>query len=130
MDGQVGRLVRALERLGLGEKTSWIVLADHGGHEKNHWLLIPEDMTVPFLLSGWGVRKGGWLGNEVTVLDVAPTAAALLGVPPPVGLDGRILAQALTFDPEPPSSETNAIEPVRRRGVQRVKDVLSQWSPF
>jgi hypothetical protein len=51
-------------------------------------------MNAVFVAAGAGLRKGLRLG-EINNLDVAPTAAALLGMEMPAA-DGRVLSEALT----------------------------------
>ena len=59
-----------------------------GGHGST------RELEVPFLLSGAGIRRGV-APDAPNVVDVAPTIAALLGVPPPDQADGRVLAEAM-----------------------------------
>jgi len=89
-DGQIGRLVAAL-----GDGDVILVSSDHGGHDRGHGTDSAEDMTVPLLLNGAGVRRGVELRTPVTLLDIAPTVAALLGIPAHQGWEGRVLVEAL-----------------------------------
>lgn len=52
------------------------------------------DAHVPVLFYGAGVRPGRY-DTFARVVDMAPTLAALLGVPPTEPLDGRVLQEAL-----------------------------------
>jgi len=66
----------------------WFIrsVADHGSpHE--------YDTHVPLILMGPGVRAGRHAGR-VGVVDLAPTLARLLDVPPLEPLDGRVLTEA------------------------------------
>jgi hypothetical protein len=130
VDRELGRLRQGLDELGLREETSWLLTADHGGHGKNHGDDVPEDRLVPFVLSGRGVPGGVDLGQGVEILDVAPTAAALLGVAPPVGLGGRAVAAGLLDPPPAPDPEVNDIPPPGRSLASRVRDMVSSWNPF
>jgi predicted AlkP superfamily pyrophosphatase or phosphodiesterase len=58
---------------------SLIVTADHGGHGRHHGTDIPEDMTIPLLCCGKVFAPGGTFENAC-ILDIAPTAAKLLGL--------------------------------------------------
>ena len=69
-----------------------IIAADHGGHERMHGCDIPEDMTVPLLLSGKHFAPGKKL-DGVSVVDIAPTVAELIGVLPPREWEGRALTR-------------------------------------
>ena len=66
-----------------------LVLADHGGHERTHGLVIPEDMIIPVMIHGAG--EVGQMTQTVSIKDIAPTIAALMGCPVPKEWEGRNL---------------------------------------
>ena len=66
------------------------VTADHGGHERNHGVDIPEDMTIPVFALGKDFAPGKALEN-VSILDFAPTVTKLLGVEPDGDWEGKPL---------------------------------------
>lgn len=70
---------------------SLIILADHGGHERSHGTTLPEDMTIPVCAFGPEFLPGHEFAGEVSIKDVAPTVAKLLGVKPPREWEGRPL---------------------------------------
>ncbi len=96
IDAVLGTLRTGLSERGLAARISWLITADHGGHGKTHGTNLPEDKRVPFVLSGSGVKRGYRIEAPVSVCDLAPTATRLLGRPVPPGLDGRVLAEALS----------------------------------
>lgn len=53
-----------------------------------------EDAHVPVVFWGAGIRAGRY-GEFARVVDIAPTIAELLGVPPLERLDGHVLTRAL-----------------------------------
>ena len=53
-----------------------------------------DDAHVPIVIWGAGVRAGRYDGR-VSVVDLAPTLAWLIGVPPQEPVQGRVLAEAL-----------------------------------
>lgn len=59
--------------------------------------------------------RGGAEVSTVSMLDVAPTVLALLGVAPPTDVDGRVATELLS-GPPPPVSEPPA--PTPERGEQ------------
>jgi predicted AlkP superfamily pyrophosphatase or phosphodiesterase len=75
VDAQLGRLIEVLPA-----ETTLIVHADHGGHERTHGTELPEDMTIPYFLMGPGIPAERQLEADVSLLDTAPTVAAVLGV--------------------------------------------------
>ena len=67
-----------------------------GGTRASHG--STQELEVPFLLSGAGIRRGA-VPDGPSLVDVAPTIAALLGVTPPDDVEGRVLTEVL----DPPS---------------------------
>lgn len=85
---------RAVEQAGLADSTVIIVSADHGGHDKTHGLDIPDDMLIPWIAWGKGVKKGHTITGKVTTYDTAATALWLLDVPIPAEFDGKPVTEA------------------------------------
>lgn len=56
----------------------------------NHGSPYPADRNVPLVFYGPGIEKGR-ISGEVATVDLAPTLAEHLGIPPPKVLDGRAL---------------------------------------
>lgn len=67
-----------------------IVIADHGGHDRTHGTDMPEDMTIPVIITGGPFKAGAKLEN-VSLKDIAPTVAALLGVEAAPEWEGKVL---------------------------------------
>ena len=86
VDGSLGTLLGALP-------TDYAVFvnSDHGGHERSHGADIPEDMTVPWIAAGPGIRQGLEIQLPVSLLDTAPTIARLLGLKPHTDWEGRCI---------------------------------------
>lgn len=93
-DQALGQLLTTLEGAGLLAETAFLVLADHGGHDHDHAAGLPEDITIPWLLSGPGVRPGYRIVSPVSVLDTAPTLLHLLGLAAPAEWQGRPVLEA------------------------------------
>ena len=89
VDGALGTLRHALPA-----EAATLLTSDHGGHGRNHGTKKAEDLTVPWILNGPGVRRGYELENEVTLLDVAPTLAHILGLAPHSAWEGRCVTEA------------------------------------
>lgn len=69
---------------------SVLITADHGGHELDHGDNIPEDMTIPITCHGPMFEKGKKL-TDVSIIDIAPTIAEILGIDPDPEWEGRSL---------------------------------------
>ncbi len=100
-DDQVGPFLAAVERLGLGDRTIIVLLADHGEEFGEHGgmghgrTLYREVLQVPLLVWAPGLVAAGRIATPVSLLDVAPTLLDLLGLPPDKSYDGASLAAAL-----------------------------------
>jgi predicted AlkP superfamily pyrophosphatase or phosphodiesterase len=68
-----------------------VVTADHGGHDTGHGLDNPDDVTIPLVMAGPAVTARGRLDGRVSILDIAPTIAAWMGVDAPANWVGRAL---------------------------------------
>ena len=71
-----------------GDEYRVIVMADHGGHERSHGSTMPEDMTVPFFFLGEGFAPGREV-DGLSLLDIAPTIADIMGISPEREWEGR-----------------------------------------
>jgi predicted AlkP superfamily pyrophosphatase or phosphodiesterase len=86
-DEAIGRLLAELDARTLRGETLIIITADHGGHDTTHGSSLPEDMTIPWIASGPGIRPGA-LTTTVHTMDTAATAAFALGLEIPSEWDG------------------------------------------
>lgn len=89
VDGLIGRLLAAIP-----PETVTIIHSDHGGHERTHGTEMPEDMLIPYMIGGKGVRPGYVIQRPVSLLDTAPTVAHLLNVPPVREWEGTPITEA------------------------------------
>jgi uncharacterized sulfatase len=101
-DAQVGRLMEAMDRLKLWDKTVVIFVGDHGYHlgERGWWnknTLFDRSCRAPFLLIAPGV-KPAVCRSLVEFLDIYPTVAELCSLPAPSTVKGTSL-RPLIDDP-------------------------------
>jgi hypothetical protein len=92
-DAEVGRVLAAVERLGMRDSTVVIVSADHGGQGLNHGPEDPRSRTIPWIVNGPKVRKNFDLTQiadlDVRTEDTCATACWLLGLALPANFDGK-----------------------------------------
>ena len=93
-DQALGQVIQAIKDAGIADSSVVIVTADHGGHDKTHGLDIPDDMHIPWIAWGKGVKKNFTITAPVTTFDSAATALWLLDVPLPAAFDGKPVTSA------------------------------------
>lgn len=93
-DQAVGMVLSKLEQARLRERYAILVLADHGGHDTDHGTDSPEDMIIPWILNGQGIKRGHALSGTVQLVDTPATIAHLLGLESPPEWEGHIIHEA------------------------------------
>jgi len=109
VDGEVGRLVDALDDLDLAGRTVVVLTGDHGESlgehgEVTHGVFNYESTIRIPLLIRWpdrntfeeaGLRRGVRPGSQVREVDIVPTALDLIGLPPLPDGEGESLVPLL-----------------------------------
>jgi predicted AlkP superfamily pyrophosphatase or phosphodiesterase len=92
---QVGRLDDAVGTLidQLPTDVTVLIESDHGGHDRIHGTDLPEDMTIPWMVSGPGIKKNYEITSPVSLLDTAPTLARILSLTPHPNWEGRCIEE-------------------------------------
>jgi len=93
-DSLIGGILDTLETAGLRKKTIILVTADHGGKGTRHGGNSPEELEIPWILNGPGVRRGVELRSPVNTFDTAPTLAFIFGLDPPACWIGKPVREA------------------------------------
>ena len=102
MDAQVGKVMDALKKAGLEEKTIVIFTSDHGYHlgEHDFWAKVSlrdESAGVPLIISVPHQNAAGEVcASPVELVDVYPTLVAACGLEARVKVDGLSLMPLLT----------------------------------
>ncbi|HEY2840808.1 MAG TPA: sulfatase [Pirellulales bacterium] len=94
MDAQVGRVIEALDKLGLADNTIIVMTSDHGYHMYQHGLwqkmtLFENSARVPLIIAApRAAGNGKSTASLAELVDFYPTLADLCGVSAPAYLDG------------------------------------------
>ncbi len=100
-DDEFGKFLTFLTQRGLFDKSILIVSSDHGemfekgfrGHGGPY--LYQPLIHVPLIIHLPGETRGQRIGINVSHVDIAPTILDILGVKPPMWMDGRSFKAAL-----------------------------------
>lgn len=99
VDAAIGRIMETLKSSGELAATAIIVTADHGGNGRQHYVHsmpdTPENVRIPWICVGPGVKSGLVIERPLRTFDTAPTALKFLGLPIPAGIDGRPVDEVL-----------------------------------
>lgn len=102
-DQALKKIRDAVQAAGIADSSVFILTADHGCHDikdKNgatkgaHGTSSPDDVTIPWIAWGSGVKQGFNITTPVVQYDTAATALWLLGVAVPDSFWGRPVAAA------------------------------------
>lgn len=125
IDAQVGRLLDALDQIGIADQTIVVFWSDHGYHLGEHngiWqkrTLFEEGARAPLIIRAPGRSGNGTACTRIVeFVDLYPTLTELAGVEAPSDLDGRSLLPLL----DDPLTQWNsyAITQVLRPADQRL----------
>ncbi len=103
-DYSVGRLLGALDRLGLAEDTLVVYTTDHGEMLFEHGMVQKQNffepsVRVPLIFRHRPrIEAGGVVAGGANLIDLFPTFCQWTGVEAPAGLEGRSLATQLQGD--------------------------------
>jgi arylsulfatase A-like enzyme/Flp pilus assembly protein TadD len=110
-DEILGQFVRFLKERDLYDRALVIFLSDHGeglndhGEDEHGVLLYREAIHVPLMVKfPKARRRGETVRDPVALVDVFPTVAEVVGLPPPANLAGRSLVAHLRTPAGPADS--------------------------
>ncbi len=93
-DSLIGRIVQSTKDAGIFEETLFLVTSDHGGIGYGHGGETLEEMEIPFILYGKGVKQGHKISHPVYTYDNAATCAFALNIERPYAWIGRPVKSA------------------------------------
>jgi len=103
LDRETGRLLAAIDRLGLAENTVVVFASDNGffwgEHQRGGTGRWPyeESIRIPFIVRAPGfVKNPGRRADQMILnIDLAPSLLEMAGLPTPEGMEGRSFVPAL-----------------------------------
>ena len=89
VDSQIGQIVQAVKDAGIYDDTILILTSDHGGVGKGHGGNHPDELNIPVVYCGKGVKQNYEIPSVVMQFDVASTIAYIFGIEQPQEWRGR-----------------------------------------
>lgn len=102
-DAALKVVIDSINQANIASSSVIILTADHGGHDRTHGTDKPDDMIIPWIIWGNGVKHGYEITAPITTYDTAATALWLLNLRLPKNLDGKPVVSA--FDESPVTAE-------------------------
>jgi len=101
MDAQLGKVLNALDSLGLRENTVIVLWGDHGWHLGDHGLWakhtnFEQATRSPLIFSAPRTKEGISIDKPTEFVDIFPTLCELSGIDTPENLAGTSLVPILT----------------------------------
>lgn len=90
-DKSVGRIVAAIEKAGIANETVVMIIADHGGKGHGHGGDSPQEVNIPYVMEGPGIKKNYELKQVHNNYDGTATLAKILGLTPPDCWEGKVI---------------------------------------
>jgi hypothetical protein len=107
-DRLIGKMRTAIADAGIADDTILFVTADHGGKGKGHGGATMEEIEIPWIIIGPGVRRNTKLTVPVNQYDTAATIAFVFGLTPPESWIARPVIAAFARAPSPIPAAANA----------------------
>lgn len=100
-DSLIGIVLKAIDQAGLKNNTLIMIVADHGGINKGHGGESDEEINIPVIYYGKGVKKGYKIQQPVMQYDVAATVAFVFNLKVPYSWTSRPVKAAFVGFSEP-----------------------------
>ena len=128
VDDWVGQILRALRVAKMEQSTLVFVLSDHGRRTpggRDHGAFTTDEMVVPWIIAGPGVRADTQLTWPISSTDAAPTVLHALGIRAPLQMHGRVVheifeeggASAWWVGADKPDRRLHVVGPRQLRGA-------------
>ncbi|MDR2313861.1 MAG: alkaline phosphatase [Spirochaetaceae bacterium] len=93
LDALIAVIEQGVRDAGIYQDTVFVLSADHGGIFWGHGFNSPRQREIPLIVYGDGIRKGYTIPSPLSICDIAPTMALILGLRPPPQWTGRPLGE-------------------------------------
>jgi predicted AlkP superfamily pyrophosphatase or phosphodiesterase len=89
VDAAIGKVIETVNETGTYNQILIVITSDHGGKDRSHEGAYEENIRIPWIAIGDGVKHNHKIEKQVMIYDTAPTVLSGLGIEPPADWDGR-----------------------------------------
>lgn len=131
VDAQIGKVLDAIDRLGLSERTAVVLIGDHGWKLGEHGMWCKHtnfelDAHAPLIVRAPGAKAGAASDALVEYVDIFPTLADLCGLKPPPDREGLSL-RPLLAEPDRPWKRAAFSQYPRGGGIMGYSLRTDRW---
>ncbi|WP_316752506.1 alkaline phosphatase [Pedobacter gandavensis] len=94
VDERIGKIVQAVKDAGIEKETIIMVSADHGGTGKGHGGKTLDEVQIPWVINGPGVKKNHQIKDVIITYDTAATLAWIMGLKLPQSWRGKAVTDS------------------------------------
>jgi predicted AlkP superfamily pyrophosphatase or phosphodiesterase len=98
VDVRIGKIVQAVKDAGIADETIIIVTADHGGINKGHGGKSLDEVQIPWVINGPGIKKGHEINDFIITYDTAATIAWIFGLKMPQSWRGKAVLDSFVIN--------------------------------
>jgi len=91
LDSFIGIIEQAVKDAGIYDSTVFILSADHGGALWGHGFNSSRHRRIPLVIYGSNIKEGYSIPSPLSICDIDPTMAAVLGLEVPSEWTGQVL---------------------------------------
>ena len=88
-DKVVGKIIAAVNKGRMKDNTAIVIIADHGGVGHGHGGTSPQEVNVPLIITGPGIKKNYELKDSPRNYDMTVTVSKMLGLQIPDCWEGK-----------------------------------------
>ncbi|MGL4331531.1 MAG: alkaline phosphatase [Bacteroidales bacterium] len=93
LDQRVGEIINAIKEAGIEKETIIMIVADHGGKDTKHGGKTMQEMEIPLIFAGKGIKKNHEIAASTMIYDIAPTIAYIFNLNQPQVWTGRAITE-------------------------------------
>lgn len=95
VDHRIGRIYDAIEEAGIADETIFMLSSDHGGTGKGHGGKSLEEIYIPWIIEGRGIKKNHEISDLIMTYDTAATIAWIFGLDMPQVWRGKPVLESI-----------------------------------